>query len=112
MIHVERVYDHVWPDESARFLVDRLWLRGRAKWRPCPSMAGLRDVAPSEGLPTLSSGHDPAKWKEFQRRYFAESGRQTRDLAAGTAEALQSGSHAGDDLLAVLVFMLFHRRGW
>ena len=33
--------------------------------------AWLKDVAPSDGLRRWF-GHDPAKWREFQRRYFAE----------------------------------------
>ena len=70
MIHVKRVYDHAGPDESARFLVDRLWPRGIK--REALTLDGwLRDVAPSEGLRRWF-GHDPAKWDEFQRRYFAE----------------------------------------
>ena len=31
----------------------------------------LKDVAPSDALRRWF-GHDPAKWDEFQRRYFAE----------------------------------------
>jgi uncharacterized protein YeaO (DUF488 family) len=33
--------------------------------------AWLQDVAPSAALRRWF-GHDPAKWKAFQRRYFAE----------------------------------------
>jgi uncharacterized protein YeaO (DUF488 family) len=49
-------------------LVDHLWPRGIKKesvknWN--------REVAPSDQLRKWFK-HDPAKWEEFQRRYFAE----------------------------------------
>lgn len=56
--------------DGKRILVDRLWPRGKSKeflkldiW--------LRDVAPSTELRQWF-GHDPAKWVEFRKRYFAE----------------------------------------
>jgi len=60
------------PDrrDGTRFLVDRLWPRGINR-------TGLRidewlkDVAPSGSLRRWFA-HDPAKWSEFRRRYFAE----------------------------------------
>ncbi len=57
------------PDEL-RVLVDRLWPRGVRK----EALAGIRwmpEVAPGTALRRWY-GHDPARWEEFRRRYFAE----------------------------------------
>ncbi|WP_448601186.1 DUF488 domain-containing protein [Thermoflexus hugenholtzii] len=70
MIKVKRVYDPVEPDDGRRFLVERLWPRGIKK--EALRMDGwLREVAPSDRLRRWF-GHDPRKWEEFRRRYFAE----------------------------------------
>ena len=70
MIKIKRAYDPPARGDGKRYLVDRLWVRGVRKemlrlddW--------LKDVAPSDALRRWF-GHDPAKWDEFQRRYFAE----------------------------------------
>lgn len=70
MINVKRVY--LQPDQADgnRFLVDRLWPRGIKKDN-LHYDAWLKDVAPSDGLRTWYK-HDPEKWQEFKRRYFAE----------------------------------------
>jgi len=53
-----------------RFLVDRLWPRGLH--RQALKLDGwLKEVAPSAALRRWY-GHEPAKWPEFQRRYFDE----------------------------------------
>jgi uncharacterized protein YeaO (DUF488 family) len=70
MIKVKRTYDPPEPDDGARFLVDRLWPRGVRK-EDLHLDGWLKDVAPSDDLRRWFS-HDPAKWEEFQRRYFAE----------------------------------------
>lgn len=70
MIHIRRVYAPPGQGEGNLFLVDRLWPRGISKER----LAGarwLREAAPSNELRTWY-GHDPVKWEEFCRRYFAE----------------------------------------
>lgn len=69
-IRVKRVYDPPAPDDGKRFLVDRLWPRGLKK-EALQLDGWLKEVAPSDGLRKWF-GHDPAKWEEFQRRYFAE----------------------------------------
>lgn len=70
MIRIKRVYDPPASGDGARFLVDRLWPRGVK--REALSLDGwLKDVAPSDALRRWF-GHDPAKWEEFQRQYFAE----------------------------------------
>jgi uncharacterized protein YeaO (DUF488 family) len=70
VIKVRRVYKPRAPDDGARFLVDRLWPRGLKK-EGLRIEAWLKDVAPSDSLRRWF-GHEPKKWKEFQRRYFAE----------------------------------------
>lgn len=70
VIKVKRVYDPVEPDDGKRFLVERLWPRGIKK--EALAMDGwLKEVAPSDRLRRWF-GHDPKKWEEFRRRYFAE----------------------------------------
>ena len=70
MIYLKRVYGPDSRDDGARFLVERLWPRG-VKKEALHLDAWLKDVAPSTGLRQWFA-HDPAKWAEFQRRYFAE----------------------------------------
>lgn len=70
MIRTRRVYEPPQPDDGRRFLVERLWPRG-VKKEALPMNAWLKDVAPSDDLRRWF-GHDPERWEEFQRRYFAE----------------------------------------
>jgi uncharacterized protein YeaO (DUF488 family) len=53
-----------------RVLVDRIWPRGLTKEHASVNV-WLKDIAPSAGLRTLF-GHDPNRWREFQKRYFEE----------------------------------------
>lgn len=71
-IAVKRVYEESAPEDGARFLVERLWPRGIKK-ESLRIDAWLKDVAPSDELRRWFK-HDPAKWSEFRRRYFAELG--------------------------------------
>jgi len=70
MIQIKRAYDKPGKTDGERFLVDRLWPRGVKKSALTVS-AWLKDAAPSTELRDWY-GHDPAKWAEFRRRYFAE----------------------------------------
>lgn len=70
MIRIKRVYEPVEQGDGHRFLVDRLWTRGFTKEKLAIE-AWLKEVAPSDDLRRWYS-HDPAKWDEFRRRYFAE----------------------------------------
>ena len=70
MIKVKRVYEPSGSGDGTRFLVERLWPRGMKK-ESLHMEAWLKDVAPSNDLRRWF-GHDPAKWTEFERRYFAE----------------------------------------
>ena len=70
MIHLKRVYEPESPEDGMRFLVERLWPRG-VKKEALHLDVWLKEVAPSTELRQWFA-HDPAKWAEFQRRYFAE----------------------------------------
>ncbi len=67
---MKRAYEGAARDDGARFLVERLWPRGVRK-EALAIDSWLKDVAPSTELRRWFS-HDPAKWDEFRRRYFAE----------------------------------------
>jgi uncharacterized protein YeaO (DUF488 family) len=70
LIRLKRAYEKASPDDGKRILVERLWPRGMKK-EALPLDGWLKEVAPSPTLRRWFS-HDPKKWKEFRRRYFAE----------------------------------------
>ena len=70
MIKLKRAYEPASPEDGTRFLVERLWPRGVTK-RDLKLDGWLKDVAPSAELRKWFS-HDPKKWPQFRRRYFAE----------------------------------------
>jgi len=70
MIQIKRVYEPVAPRDGQRFLVDRLWPRGIKKDKLALT-AWLKDAAPGNDLRQWYA-HDPSKWDEFCRRYFAD----------------------------------------
>ncbi len=70
MIQIKRVYEAPAPEDGTRFLVERLWPRGIKKEALHPD-GWLKETAPSAELRRWFA-HDPAKWEEFRRRYFAE----------------------------------------
>ncbi len=70
MIRIKRVYEPVEESDGARLLVDHLWPRGLSK-EAAQLDAWVKQVAPSDELRKWF-GHEPAKWGEFRRRYFAE----------------------------------------
>ena len=74
MIRVKRVYEPIEKSDGARFLVDHLWPRGLKK-EALQVERWIKLVSPSNALRSWF-GHEPAKWKEFQRRYFAELNEQ------------------------------------
>ena len=69
-IKLKRVYATPIKDDGFRILVDRLWPRGITKEKARVDL-WLKDIAPSTDLRKWF-GHDPAKWKEFQKRYEQE----------------------------------------
>jgi uncharacterized protein YeaO (DUF488 family) len=70
MIQLKRAYEKQSDADGERFLVDRLWPRGVTK-SALAVAAWLKDAAPSTELRKWY-GHEPEKWNEFRKRYFAE----------------------------------------
>ncbi len=70
MIRTKRVYEPPAPQDGTRFWVERLWPRGIKK-EELDAKAWLREVAPSTELRQWFA-HDPNKWSEFKRKYYAE----------------------------------------
>jgi uncharacterized protein YeaO (DUF488 family) len=79
MIKLKRVYEEETPDDGARYLVERLWPRGLKK-ESLHIEAWLKEAGPSTELRKWF-GHDPGRWAEFRRRYFAELDHGTESWA-------------------------------
>ncbi len=79
-IEVKRVYDEPAASDGRRILVDRLWPRGLTKEKAKIDY-WAKDIAPSNELRKWY-GHDPAKWDEFRKRYFAELDRNATGVDA------------------------------
>ena len=71
-IRLKRAYDPPKEEDRTRILVERLWPRGVSKDEAAIDL-WLKEVAPSTELRRWY-GHDPARWEEFRRRYWAELG--------------------------------------
>jgi uncharacterized protein YeaO (DUF488 family) len=69
-VKLKRAYEPAAPDDGTRILVDRLWPRGISKERAAIDQ-WMKDISPSTELRKWF-GHNPARWKEFRRRYAAE----------------------------------------
>lgn len=95
-IDIERVYDHAPVGTGLRFLVDRVWPRG-IKREELRLADWLKDAGPSTELRKWF-GHDPTRWDEFRRRYFAEldanpdAWRPLAEAAAGSDVTLLYGA--------------------
>lgn len=89
MIRIRRVYDPPAEDDGLRVLVDRLWPRGLQKAEARIDQ-WLKELAPSNELRRWF-GHDPARWEEFRRLYFAELSTRTE-----TVEMLRRRIHEGN----------------
>lgn len=70
VIHLKRAYEEPSTKDGLRILVERLWPRGLTKARAKLDL-WLKDIAPSPALRKWFA-HDPAKWKQFQQRYWKE----------------------------------------
>ncbi len=105
MIKLKRVYDDEEPGDGVRYLVERLWPRGIKK-SALRIDGWLKDAGPSTGLRKWFS-HDPEKWQEFRRKYFAELDRAPdawdpiRDAARHGDVTLLYSSHDGEHNNAV-----------
>ena len=69
-IKIKRVYEKPDKEDGIRILVDRLWPRGLTKEKAGIDL-WLKEIAPSTELRKWF-GHDPEKWKEFEKRYSDE----------------------------------------
>ena len=69
-IELKRIYEPYSKEEGYRILVDRLWPRGFTKEKAALDL-WLKEIAPSTELRKWF-GHDPEKWKEFQKKYRIE----------------------------------------
>ena len=69
-ILLKRAYEAAAKSDGKRILVERLWPRG-VKKEALHLDAWMKDVAPSTQLRKWFN-HDPEKWNEFRKRYFAE----------------------------------------
>jgi uncharacterized protein YeaO (DUF488 family) len=77
MIALKRVYEAPSRGDGLRILVERLWPRGLSK-KDAKVDLWLKEIAPTTELRKWF-GHEPEKWKQFQRRYAAELG-HNKDL--------------------------------
>jgi uncharacterized protein YeaO (DUF488 family) len=69
-IKIKRVYEPYDKKDGTRILVDRLWPRGLSKEKAKIDL-WVKYLAPSNELRKWY-GHEPEKWEEFKKRYFAE----------------------------------------
>jgi uncharacterized protein YeaO (DUF488 family) len=69
-VKLKRAYESPAAEDGTRILVDRLWPRGLTKEKAALDQ-WIKDIAPSTELRKWF-GHDPARWREFRRRYAGE----------------------------------------
>ena len=111
---IKRVYEPVSPQDGVRILIDRLWPRGLSKEHAAVDL-WLKTIAPSTELRTWF-GHEPAKWPEFRRKYFAELAdhadevSQIRKLAKRRRVSLVYGARdvEHNDAVALLEYLESH----
>jgi uncharacterized protein YeaO (DUF488 family) len=116
LITLARVYDEN-PEKGPRFLVERLWPRG-VRRADLHLTDWLKDVGPSDELRRWF-GHQPERWEEFRRLYFAEL-----DGHPEAWEPLREAADSGDitllysardtehnNALALREYLGMHRRG-
>ena len=69
-VKIKRAYEKAARSDGVRVLIDRLWPHG-VKKEDVAMDQWEKDLAPSAAL-TEWFGHDPARWKEFRKRYVEE----------------------------------------
>jgi len=87
-LQLKRVYEKPDSKDGLRILVDRLWPRGLTKEKAAVDL-WLKDIAPSTELRKWF-GHDPEKWKEFQKKYLKEL-KDNKDVVTVLNERLKKG---------------------
>ena len=89
MIVIKRAYVPPSRTDGARRLVDRLWPRG-VKKQEAQVEKWMRELGPSNELRQFF-GHDPARWREFRKRYLIElKGPEAASLLAELLEIAHS----------------------
>ncbi|MDE2346466.1 MAG: DUF488 family protein [Gammaproteobacteria bacterium] len=78
-LRLKRVYAAPADADGFRILVDRIWPRGLTR-NKARIDHWARGIAPSTRLRQWF-GHEPGKWPEFKKRYFAELRRQREAMA-------------------------------
>jgi len=86
-IQIKRVYERPEKDDGRRILVDRLWPRGLTR-EEAKIDRWAKEVSPSHELRKWY-GHEPAKWEEFRKRYFAELAGKKEEMARLRKEAAE-----------------------
>ena len=69
-VQLKRAYETPSPSDGYRVLIDRIWPRGISREK-ARLQEWARELAPSTELRKWF-GHDPARFKEFRRRYSRE----------------------------------------
>lgn len=69
-MNIKRVYEKPGREDGFRILVDRLWPRGLKK-ADAQIDEWAKLLAPSAELRKWF-GHDPERWKEFEKKYISE----------------------------------------
>jgi uncharacterized protein YeaO (DUF488 family) len=87
-IQLKRAFGPASKKDGYRVLVDRIWPRGLRK-EQLRIDDWMKEIAPSTELRKWF-GHEPAKWKEFRRRYFAELSDRP-ELVGRLVEVARSG---------------------
>jgi uncharacterized protein YeaO (DUF488 family) len=111
-IKLKRAYESPARGDGTRILIDRLWPRGVRK-ADAAIDEWIKELAPSTPLRKWF-GHDPARWKEFRRRYAAEVQehpeqlRRLRNLARKKPITLVYSAHdeIHNDAVALRDFLL------
>ncbi len=88
-LKVKRIYEPVGKEDGFRILVDRLWPRGMTKEKAAIDL-WLKEIAPSTELRKWFN-HDPAKWKEFQKKYTKEL-KENHEMTDTLKEHLKKGN--------------------
>ncbi|MGN6265149.1 MAG: DUF488 domain-containing protein [Ginsengibacter sp.] len=87
-IQLKRIYEAGSKEDGYRILVDRLWPRGFTKEKAALHL-WLKEIAPSNELRKWF-GHDPDKWKDFQKKYRQEL-KQNKEAVDILKDYIQKG---------------------
>ena len=87
-ILLKRAYEKPSTKDGKRILVERLWPRGLKK-EEAKIHEWLKEIAPSAELRKWYN-HDPKKWTEFKKRYWAEL-EAKKDLVLKIVQESQNG---------------------